>query len=269
MLAIGIPSKGVGDSLLRVLSIALSFSFVEEIHVGINPGVNDLPIPTSLTSDLRVKIVYHQTDLGLYGNFRFLANEATSQYFMWLCTDDTPTPHLETLLRVANSEQAKLVIPTWVLSEYFPNLQEYAIEQVCGRMPSLNSNKLRAKSAIDVDPSWIFGVWDAKYLVSIFPKYSFDWLDVHILQRVLISNKVKSVEVPQPAIIGTWVWANKLPNSVNPSGFSPNLAILYQLVTGLYLLVLWPLGLQAILRRMLNIYRAAKMMNSRINRAEK
>ena len=262
MLTIGIPSKGVSYSLHRVLGISLLFSFVDEVIVGINPGVNELDIPSSLTSDPRVKLVYHQTDLGLYGNFRFLANQASNPYFMWLCTDDTPTPQLEAVLQVAYSEQVKLVVPTWVRSEYFPHIQEHAKERECGRMPSLDSNRLRAKSALDVDPSWMFGVWQTRYLVSIFPKHNFDWLDVHILQKVLISNSVKLVEVPEPTIIGTWAWADRSPHSVKPSGHEPNLAILHQLVTAPRLLLLWPPGLRSILRRMVNLSRASKQLNT-------
>ena len=249
-------------SLLRVLGLSLSFSFIEEVIVGINPGVNDIEIPSSLTSDPRVKLVYHQTDLGLYGNFRFLANQASNPYFMWLCTDDSPTPQLETLLQVAYSEQVKLVVPTWVLPEYFPHLQEHAKERKRGTMPSLDSNRLRAKSALDVDPSWMFGVWQTRYLVSIFPKRNFDWLDVHILQKVLISNSVKLVEVPEPTIIGTWTWANRSPHSVKPSGLSPNLAILHQLFTAPSLFLLWPPGMRSILRRMVDLSRIAKQLNS-------
>ena len=66
VLTIGIPSKGVTYSLLRVLGLSLSFPFIEEVIVGINPGVNEVKFPSSLTSDPRVKLFYHQTDLGLY-----------------------------------------------------------------------------------------------------------------------------------------------------------------------------------------------------------
>lgn len=267
VLTIGIPSKGVTYSLLRVLGLSLSFPFIEEVIVGINPGVNEVKFPSSLTSDPRVKLFYHQTDLGLYGNFRFLANQASNPYFMWLCTDDTPTPQLEALLQVAFSEQVNLVIPTWVLSEYFPHLQEHAKERERGSMPSLDSNRLRAKSALEVDPSWMFGVWKTRYLVSIFPKRDFDWLDVHILRKVLISNSVKLVEVPEPTIIGTWVWASKLPHSVKPSGHSPNLAILHQLATAPSLLLLWPPVMRSILRSMVNLSQASKQLNARKKRA--
>lgn len=269
MLTIGIPSKGVNNSLLRVLRITLSFSFVEEVLVGINPGVDNLEIPGSLSADPRVKIKYHPSDLGLYGNFRYLANEATGSSFMWLCTDDTPTPQLETLLQIANSEEINLVIPSWDSSEYFPHLQEHAKERTHGRMPSLNSNRLRVNSAIDVDPSWMFGIWDKKYLVSIFPKRNFDWLDVHILQKVLISNSVRLVEVPQPATIGTWFWANKSPHSVSPRGHSPFWAILYQFTTGLSLFILWPPSLRTILHRIVNLIKAANLLNAGMKKNDK
>jgi hypothetical protein len=266
MLTIGIPSKGVSESTLRVFRLALSFSFVEEVLVGINPGVDNLEIPGSLSADPRVNIIYHPSDLGLYGNFRYLANKATSSYFMWLCTDDSPTPQLETLLQVINSEKANLVIPNWDLADYFPHLQEHAKVRTPGKLPSLASNRLRVHSAMHTNPSWMFGIWDTKYLVSIFPKRSFDWLDCHILQKVLISNTVKLVQVPQPATIGTWSWANKLPHSVKASGHSASWAILYQHFTALNLISLWPPSVIPIFRRMGTLRSAARSMNAEIKK---
>ena len=269
MLTIGIPSKGINASLIRVSQLALSFAAVERVLIGINPGQDNQTIPDSIISDPRVLIVSHSTDLGLYGNFRFLVENATSKYFMWLCTDDSPTSELSKLLQVAQSERALLVIPTWDWSEYFPQDLTHSSERTLGPLPVLKPNKSLIHSAIYAEPGWIFGMWERKYLLSIFPKRSFDWLDSHILQRVLISKGVRVVEVSQHATIGTWVWANRSPHSVKPSGHSPLSAYLYQISTAGRMLMLWPPSFRIILSRFKNLHRQTKALNSNLEKKKR
>jgi|LauGreDrversion4_1035100.scaffolds.fasta_scaffold12367_1 hypothetical protein len=262
MLTIGIPSKGINESLVRVLRIALSNSAVEKILVGINPGSVSTEIPLNLMNDPRVAITFHSEDLGLYGNFRYLVTSTTTRYFMWLCTDDSPTSEIGKLLNLAASEDYFLVIPSWDWAEYYPDDKSHSSERQPGPQPLLISNKSIAESAIYAEPGWIFGLWNTKYLVSIFPNRNFDWLDVHILQRVLTTKRVGLVVVNDRATIGTWIWANRPPNSVNPKGHSPFRAIAFQIGIAPSLLFLWPPIFRAIYKRFGNLYRQTKVMNA-------
>lgn len=260
MLTIGIPSKGINESLVRVLGLALSNPEVVRIIVGINPGDVSTEIPSNLRNDSRVTIVHHVEDLGLYGNFRYLATNATTRYFMWLCTDDSPTSELGALLTLADSKNYFLVIPSWDWAEYFPKNTSHSLERRPGPHPMLKSNKFIAESAIYAEPGWIFGLWDTKYLVSIFPSKNFDWLDVHILQRVLATKRVGLVDVADRATIGTWEWANRPPNSVNPKGHSPYRALAYQIRIAPRLIFLWPPIFRAIYKRFGNLHRQTKTL---------
>jgi hypothetical protein len=262
MLTIGIPSKGLSESLVRVLHIALSNNEVEKVLVGINPGVDSTEIPEYLSSDPRVAITFHSKDLGLYGNFRYLANNATTRYFMWLCTDDSPTSELNKMLDLAVSKDYLLVIPSWDWAEYFPETTSHSVKRRPGPQPLMLSNKSVAESAIYAEPGWIFGLWDTQYLVSIFPQQNFDWLDTHLLQRVLTTKRVGLVDVIDRATIGTWEWADRRPNAVNPKGHSPFRALAFQLRVMPSLLFLWPPIFRAIYKRFGNLYRQAKALNT-------
>ena len=262
MLTIGIPSKGINESLVRVLRIAVSISEVERIHVGINPGHVSAEIPPNLLKDPRVTINLHSEDLGLYGNFRYLVTGATTRYFMWLCTDDSPTSEIGNLLKFAASKDYFLVIPSWDWAEYFPDERSHSLDRQPGPQPLLISNKSITESAIYAEPGWIFGLWNTQYLVSIFPRQDFDWLDSHILQRVLSTKRVGLVDVLDRATIGTWVWANRPPNSVNPKGHSPFRALLFQIRLAPSLLILWPPIFRAIYKRFGNLYRQTKALNA-------
>ncbi len=269
MLTIGIPSKGINDSLVRVLKLALSNVNAVEVLIGVNPGQSDSEIPAHLLLDTRVKITHHQSDLGLYGNFRFLAKNASQKYFMWLCTDDTPTNEIQSLLETAEAFSSNLVIPSWDWAEYFPDSATHSSIRNPGPLPQLRSGKDIVISALSAEPSWIFGVWRRDFLLSIFPKKSFDWLDSHLLQRVLISERVYVVDVEHRATIGTWFWKNRLPNSVHPRGHSYLMSLIFQIQTSPRFLMLWPGSLFIIPKRIKNIRRQTKDLNNRIKLEKK
>lgn len=264
MLTIGIPSKGTSASLIRVIEIALTCKDAVEILVSINPGSKDVEISPSILADHRIKITSQTTDIGLYGNFRFLAKNASQPYFMWLCTDDTPTSSTNLLLEIADSQKANLVIPSWEYSEYSPETTSHFGRRIKGPSPNLECRKFIVESVISPEPSWIFGMWKRTYLVSIFPKRDFDWLDCHLLQKVILSGKVELVSVPDPTTIGTWTWAGKLPNSVSPTGHSPFKAYIYQLGVAPKILALWPPSVRYIYKRFVNLHKQSQNLNARM-----
>ena len=228
-ITVGIPSKGVNQSTLRVVDLALSLSGVSEILVTINPGIDSATFPAEVISNQRVIVTFHQSDLGLYGNFRYLVQASTSEKFMWLCTDDSPSSDLDKLSDAMNKHESILAIPTWCWAEYRPDTCSFDAKSKRGVYPPSNISDNYVLAAINPEPSWIFGLWDTKFLRRAIPKYDFDWLDVHLLQQALLSKKVLNVDTESVMTIGTWNWANKKPYSISNSGPYSLKAVLYQL----------------------------------------
>lgn len=111
MLTIGIPSKGINFPLLKTIERVRCISEATEIIVSINPGDKGQYSLAEFIDDARLKIIYQERDLGLYGNFRYLANVATNPYFIWNCTDDLISKDLQYMIDAAESKKLDLVIP--------------------------------------------------------------------------------------------------------------------------------------------------------------
>jgi hypothetical protein len=260
-LTVGIPSRGINSSLHRVIEHALSLE-ADEILVAINPGGNEID-DLSKYSDPRLRITFHKEDLGLYGNFRFLVKQANSEFFSWLCTDDHISPEIPRLLKDFHTSQDNLIIPSWFWAEY--NSQSNNLFDLTnmrkGTLPDLSSSKTIVQSALHSEPSWIFGIWRTAYLLSIFPSRDFDWLDTHLLQKVLLSRKVSVVSVANPTIIGTWHWASKVPNSVSQKGHSPWIAIYNQVILMPRLILKSPTCFWSIVLRIRFLIMSSRSMN--------
>lgn len=230
-ISIGIPSKGINKSTLRVIDQALTISGVSEVLVSINPGEMNEVLSSEIVLDPKVKVTIHKRDLGLYGNFRFLAKSASSKKFMWLCTDDSPSFDLLELSESMDINGALLAIPTWFWAEYRPETCSFEDISTSGLIPPKIVDEKYPHATTYPEPSWIFGLWDAAFLRRIMPFVDFDWLDVHILQQALLSKKVVYVDTKSPMIIGTWNWMNKKPNSIKSTGPHSRMAIFYQVLS--------------------------------------
>ncbi len=230
-ISIGIPSKGINKSTLRVIGQALNISGVSEVLVSVNPGEMIEVLSNEIVMDPKVKVTFHEKDLGLYGNFRYLAKSASSEKFMWLCTDDSPSFELLELSESMDINGAMLAIPTWSWAEYRPETCSFEDKSISGLIPPEIDDEAYPHATTYPEPSWIFGLWDAAFLRQIMPFVDFDWLDVHILQQALLSGKVIYVNTTSPMIIGTWNWANKKPNSLKSTGPHSRGAIFYQLLS--------------------------------------
>lgn len=265
-ISLGIPSRGVTSSLYRVVEYALSLD-VDEIIVGINPTTDSSEFVNHY-GDARLKLFFHNSDLGLYGNFRFLLHQANSPLFAWLCTDDLISKEAISILKGRDHIEANLVLPTWKWVEYNPDQENcFAMDKsIEGVYPCLTNNKALAEAALQCEPSWIFGIWNSIYLKSIFPRTNFDWLDCYILQKTLLSRKVEVLSVSDPTLIGTWNWASKIPNSVNPKGHWPARAILHQLLLAPKILKISPFAWFKIALRMRFLLLLSRSMNQEIKR---
>jgi hypothetical protein len=241
---IGVPSKGISPSTVRVIGEALRVPHIDRVLVSINPGIHSEEIPLYIREDSRVTLYFQNSDLGLYGNFRFLLSVCETDKFMWLCTDDSPTLEVQKLADSLDISSSFLAVPSWVWDEYHPDELKFDGSPTLGVYPPSKVVSSKAGRFVYPEPSWIFGLWNTNHLRAIFPKRDFDWLDVHLLQTVMIQGQVISVKTDTVMTIGTWMWANKLPNAISLNGPFSFFAIIYQLK------ILWKfrrLGLKGIL----------------------
>jgi hypothetical protein len=265
-LTIGIPSRGVSTSLVRVLQHALSLPKVGEILVGINPGDGDTSLLNQFLDLKRIVFFEHQENIGLYGNFRFLLNKASHSHFQWFCVDDEASSTLITQLEKYDSGMIKLAIPTWFWSEYDPIKADFNRAKLDeGVYPCFLTSKNKVSSIIHAEPSWIFGIWNTQYLKSIFPNRDFDWLDVYLLQRALLDNVVEVVDVKSPMIIGTWHWADKIPAPTSGRYHNPFFAIALQIYLTPRISLMHFSGFRLSIRRIKSLVVQSRAMNRLIS----
>jgi hypothetical protein len=172
------------------------------------------------------------------------------------------------LLRDYKKSEDNLIIPTWFWAEYHPQGKSFfdLTNKITGTLPDLTTSRTTVDAALHSEPSWIFGIWRTTYLQSIFPKRNFDWLDTHLLQKALLSRKVSLMPVENPTIIGTWHWANKVPNSVSLKGHNPWLAIFHQVTLLPGLILKSPGSFWSIVLRIRFLIISARGMNRKISK---
>ena len=87
-----------------------------------------------------------------------------------------------------------------------------------------------------------------------------------ILQKVLLTRKVKVVENVEPTIIGTWFWAKKIPNCVNGKFHNPVVAITLQVLMSFQIFVINPVSLKFVMRRIRSLNKQSRIMNKEIRK---
>lgn len=261
MLTIGVPTKGTSLSLIRVLEFCHELPSNFEILISINPGDIGVEIPAIYLEASNFKFIWQKVDLGLYGNFRFLLQSAENELFCWFCVDDNVSKDISDICKHAVDTQSDLTIPSWQLDEYDMKSARYEGKPKFGELPDLTNIYTRVLASLNIDPSWMFGVWKTSYLKNIFPKENFDWLDCDILQEVLLNGKVSIFNSVNPALIGTHYTFNRRPNAVNSRGHSPRIAIMKQLVRLPHYLKLGPLPLKLMIIRCWTLYHYSRELN--------
>ncbi|MBL6448102.1 glycosyltransferase family 2 protein [Fulvivirga sp. 29W222] len=96
LVTIGIPTYNGGSSLRRAVQSALDQDYDHlEILIADNGSTDETP---ELCHELVklfpfIKYIRHPENIGMLGNFEFLLQNASGDYFMWLAVDDTLTKH--------------------------------------------------------------------------------------------------------------------------------------------------------------------------------
>lgn len=227
MIGIGVPLKNPSPLVMPKIIELLSRPGITQIHVSINPPFTFKSHFESL-QDLGIRVSIQPRDIGLYGNFRFLANTCTEEFFAWQCFDDSLSVDLHEFA-INYPKETGLIIPSWVWQEIDGKTLKYFDEQIEGTYPNLESISNRVYSSAKAEPSWIFGLWRTNFLNNIFPKKDFDWLDLYLLQTAIRSNKVKIGKTSTPTVIGTWKTTSKIPYAVRQGRPNPSRIILEML----------------------------------------
>ncbi|MEY5146159.1 MAG: hypothetical protein RL224_473 [Actinomycetota bacterium] len=181
-LEIGIPAyRNLRAALDKVTNLREG-GFIGLIHVSINdPSLEDINLSHEY-AEPDVKISLQKGNLGLYGNFRFLALNAQAPYFMWLALDDDPA------WGVISEVESNRHDATLIYSRHFLKVspKKGSAEIMYGPFDPLG-----ARNIFNFDPSAIFGAWSTKWLQSEFPRGDFDWLDSYLLTSAYLDGKIK------------------------------------------------------------------------------
>lgn len=211
---IGIP---VYRSLSRGIAKAVSLRD-EYPHVAIHLSINGVDLKSlnrelrSKCESLKIKLTLFEDDIGLYGNFRYLALAAQLKFFAWLALDDKPcSPPWENAAAVAD-----LVIPNFEYRAFDERDTSWSTD-VKGLVPAAS----RANVFHNQFHGFL-GLWRTEFLVSIFPKRDFDWLDTFLLDSAFLMGKVK-MDGSRTQVLGWWPQSEmRTKNYTNGRYLNPN-----------------------------------------------
>lgn len=212
-LEIGIP---IYDNVLDAsdtLRRAIALPGVTSIHLSVNrPGGRDSHFLKLAELDARVRVTLQPVNLGLYGNLRFLVNNAGAEYFSWLAADDLISEDFVQAF-LSSSEVSSLTVSNFVhrTCSRVPNIVWNIDSTAPGWWP--DRDRGNRPTYFSTEPSWIFGIWETKYLQKIFPNKDFDFLDTVLLSTALLDCQITTLHVAEPSVIG--LWEGRPPNHVN------------------------------------------------------
>lgn len=221
-LAVGIPLKSAtAEDICREVERALRLD-PRQILVSVNDRASraqarkaEAALDGSM-GRVHLQIWTQPRDLGLYGNFFWLAKRAQTLAFMWLCEDDEPTADQDALIRaLLTKPYLNLIVPP---QELWSWARESGYTSFLGLVPT---PACRDSAVQKPDPSWIFGTWRTEALTGLAPRHTFDWLDYYLLLGLLARGEIGSLDTT-PARIG--VKEGSRPHSVgalfNPLPFT-------------------------------------------------
>jgi hypothetical protein len=209
LIEIGIPIYKGLPFVESAIDQAIGLPNVGRIHVSVNEaGAEAESIRRLADRDSRIFITIQATNLGLYGNFRFLVRNAEYPLFSWLAYDDLHSKESYELASEEYDPAVGLYLPVYDYHEFDMDSKSWSRFMFAGRLP--NSKK---SDVFGPDPSWIFGIWNTNFLNSIFPKKDFDWLDTLILSVTMMTSKIHILANDEKLKIG--ITTGKSPHTVN------------------------------------------------------
>lgn len=200
-LSIGIPVLRDAVAALNRAQCLREYGFDGPVTISVNDCARLQDSWIIRGEELGLKIVSHPTNLGLYGNFRWLLAQCETDLFLWQAVDDEiPRNFLNFLKTNSVSEATILVTSVAVFVDGEQNLPTKTI-----KAPFRDEDPFRPH------PSAIFGLWNSRWLKENFPRADFDWLDTFILSKAYFSrNAILSLPSAR-----TYGFGRKPPHRVN------------------------------------------------------
>lgn len=214
----GIPVYQDASAASNKIRMIRRMGFYGPIHVSINAFTGELSETSGikdLVLDNLVTITIHRENLGLYGNFRFLAQQCRTEFFAWVPLDDCPPIELVRLL--SNSDKSDLNADLFYTRHVLIETQDPTARECSNLDMSRAHQPIDLAKAYSPDPSAIFGVWRTSWLTDNFPRRDFDWLDTHLLSTAILLGRVALKD----GVRGIGLQPGRTPHSVNGKFHSP------------------------------------------------
>lgn len=202
---VGIPSFMDFEAPLKLALGLRKAGFEGKIHISVN-GSDLIPDPyLAQAFECAARLTIQKSNLGLYGNFKFLVDSATAEWFTWLAVDDEPNL---VALQSPMNDGFDLLYFNFMLVRTMSSggpAEEFGIK-----------DPFESKNFFTPEPSAIFGIWRTEWLSAIFPAKAFDWLDIYLLVRTRAHGRLS--KGPGVQKIG---FQEKVPHSVNGRFHAP------------------------------------------------
>lgn len=198
---IGIPVFNGAATLRRAVESALAQTHRGTlVQVSDNASTDETPqIGGELAAHHpEVTFTRHETSLGISGNFRFVLDQAKTEYFMWLAADDYLLPsYVEQTLAVLEADPG---VVACVAQPVFDD-PDGAGQPIAGTYPLLADpvTNLAAYLSEPARNTRIFSLYRTQALRGAFPPRYFHAYDWAIAAGTLLHGK--HVEIPEPLLV--------------------------------------------------------------------
>jgi glycosyltransferase involved in cell wall biosynthesis len=190
LVSVGIPTFNRPDGLRRTLEQLRSQSYGHlEIVVSDNASTDEQVWPLiqdAICEDSRIRAFRQDTNLGLYGNFKFVLGQASGEYFFWAPDDDEWDPSfVQRCVTALQASSVSAVMPQFEL------LFREAGRREPGTLPPLQGEPFRdlCEFLVDTQPNLIFAMY-RRSAVAWFAEYepTYDWLDCYVVLRIILTG---------------------------------------------------------------------------------
>ena len=203
LVSIGLPSYNRPEGLKRALEQAQRQTYQNlEIIISDNCSDDSMNIKgiveQYMEKDSRVKFFRQQKNEGAFFNFKFLLQQATGEYFMWMADDDERDEKcVETLLQMI--KKAGGAFGTYEVKNRYYNtsiIQEVPI--ISGDMPLY---KRLFKFRRSFPSVFIYGLYKRRELdFFLNEKEGFDFMDGYFVMHVLVNSGLNVHPTEYPVV---------------------------------------------------------------------
>jgi glycosyltransferase involved in cell wall biosynthesis len=217
LVSVGIPTFNRPDGLRRTLEQVRSQSYRHlEIVVSDNASTDERVWPliqNAIGEDFRIRAFRQDTNLGLYGNFKFVLGQATGEYFFWAPDDDEWDPSfVQRCVTALQVSSVSAVMPQFEL------LFRKAGRREPGTLPPLQGEPFRdlCEFLVDTQPNLIFAMY-RRSAIAWFAEYepTYDWLDCYVVLRTILTGGSYRL-LDQPLYVAGIDGESYVPKSVQP-----------------------------------------------------